>query len=35
MEIFVSTWAASAGAAEERLDRALRLLRDALGEAPP
>jgi nicotinamide-nucleotide amidase len=33
MEVFVSTWAPKAGAAEERLDRAFRLLREALGEA--
>jgi molybdenum cofactor synthesis domain-containing protein len=35
MQVFASTWAADRATAEERLARALRLLRDALGEAPP
>ncbi len=34
MEVFASTWAADRTEAEERLARALSLLREALGEAP-
>jgi len=35
MEVFGSTWAADRAGGEERLARALDLLREALGEAPP
>ncbi len=34
MEVFASTWAGDRGVAEERLARALALVREALGEAP-
>jgi len=35
MEVFASTWAGRRTVAEERLARALALVREALGEAPP
>jgi molybdopterin-biosynthesis enzyme MoeA-like protein len=35
MEIFASTWASDPSEGEARLARALSLLREALGEAPP
>jgi hypothetical protein len=34
MEVFASTWAGRRTIAEERLARALALVREALGEAP-
>jgi hypothetical protein len=34
MEVFASTWAGRRAIAEDRLARALALVREALGEAP-